>query len=77
MHQGAFFEIRLRLISKTENPKGLTLISPPIVGGEYTLNDTLNPHADPSLLLTDEPPPDKLREFYQKIVTSIDKSLPD
>ena len=61
------------MMSHSLKPKGLTLISPTIVGGEITLSDTLKPGADASILFTDEPPQDKLSEFFQNILSSTDK----
>lgn len=62
------------MIGHSLSPKGLVIISPTIVGGEYTLKDTLKPGADASILFTDEPPQDKLSEFYQNILLSNDKT---
>jgi pimeloyl-ACP methyl ester carboxylesterase len=51
-------------------PKGIALISPTIVGGNYTLNDTLKQGADPSVLFTDEPKQGAITAYIHKAILS-------
>lgn len=55
------------------NPKGLAIVSPTIVGGDYTLNHTLKTGADPTILFTDEPEQNEIRKFIRSLLLSVDE----
>lgn len=61
------------MISHSLSPKGLVIISPTIVGGDYTLNHTLKIGADPTILFTDEPEQNEMRKFIHSLLLSVDE----
>jgi len=62
------------MISHSLNPAGIVIISPTIIGENYTLNDTLKPGADPTLLFTDEPSQKDIIAFIHNVLFSSDES---
>jgi pimeloyl-ACP methyl ester carboxylesterase len=61
------------MISHSLNPKGLAIISPTIVGGDYTLNHTLKTGADPTILFTDEPEQNEIKKIIHSLLLSVDE----
>jgi pimeloyl-ACP methyl ester carboxylesterase len=60
------------IMNHSLRPKGIVVISTTIVGGAYTLNETLKEGADPLVLFTDEPTQDAVIEYVHKALLSID-----
>jgi pimeloyl-ACP methyl ester carboxylesterase len=62
------------MICHALTPSGIVIISPTIVGGTYTLNDTLKAGADPTILFTDEPLQNDIIAFMRNVLLSTDKT---